>query len=467
MEQLKGKKSWLLISVAVLVTICAIYFGMALSLSNKFLPGTTINGEKCFGLTVEQVESKFKADIDGYKLQIETVDGNVEEKTATDFGMSYIGNPKLKEILEKQNPYEWITAAFQKQEEVVDVNFELDEAVVAEVVAGLECMKAENQIAPVDAKVVCENGQFVIVDEVYGTQLDSETINAVILETVKNREAKVNLDEKGCYVQPKYKKDSEETVKALDELNKYIATAITYSTGGIQMVVDKDEISQWVSADENMVPVISTEAVKTFVGTVESTFNTPNEAQMLTTPTGKQVSIPNAKKGRIVSGQGEVDQLINDIKGGVVATRSPVLSQEPTPDGQLPWGDTYLEVDIAQQRMWYIKNGSVAFESNVVTGKPGNSTPTGFFQILEKKRDKILRGEKQPDGSWGYETPVAYWMRVTWSGIGFHDATWQSAFGGNRYISGYGSHGCINMPLSKAKTLYSTISVGTKVIIHK
>ena len=78
-----------------------------------------------------------------------------------------------------------------------------------------------------------------------------------------------------------------------------------------------------------------------------------------------------------------------------------------------------------------------------------------------------MRGEKQPDGSWGYETPVAYWMRVTWSGVGFHDATWQSSFGGNRYLNGYGSHGCINMPLSKAKTLYGMISVGTKVIIHK
>ena len=467
MEKITGKKKWLLIGGVIIVVLCAAYFGMAFSLSNKFLPGTSINGIRCFGLTVEQVESKLKADIDGYKLQIETTEGTIEERTAADFGMNYTETPEVKAILDKQNKYEWIQASFKKQTEEVTVNFELDENVVAEVVSNLECMKEENQVAPVDATIVYENGTFVVVDEVYGTQLDSETINAVILECVKNRETAVNLDEKGCYVQPNYKKDSEETIAALSELNKYISTAITYDTGAIQMVVDKDEISQWVSVDETMTPVISTEAVNAFVETVASTYNTPNEAQTLTTPTGKQVSIANAKKGRIVSNEGEAEQLINDIKGGVVATRSPVLSQEPTPEGQYAWGNTYLEVDIAQQRMWYIKNGSVAFESNVVTGKPGNSTPTGFYQILEKKRDKILRGEKQPDGTWGYETPVAYWMRVTWSGIGFHDATWQAAFGGNRYVSGYGSHGCINMPLSKAKTLYSTISVGTKVIIHK
>ena len=117
--------------------------------------------------------------------------------------------------------------------------------------------------------------------------------------------------------------------------------------------------------------------------------------------------------------------------------------------------------------MWYIKNGSVVFETDVVTGKPSTSTPTGLYRILEKKQDKILRGERKPDGSYGYETPVSYWMRVTWSGIGFHDATWQSAFGGNRYVNGYGSHGCINMPLQKAKELYNMISIETRVIIHK
>ena len=50
-------------------------------------------------------------------------------------------------------------------------------------------------------------------------------------------------------------------------------------------------------------------------------------------------------------------------------------------------------------------------------------------------------------------------------GIGFHDATWQSSFGGSRYKS-HGSHGCINMPKQKAKEMYDLISDGTPVICH-
>ena len=51
--------------------------------------------------------------------------------------------------------------------------------------------------------------------------------------------------------------------------------------------------------------------------------------------------------------------------------------------------------------------------------------------------------------------------------IGFHDATWQAAFGGTRYKSGFGSHGCVNLSYSKAQELYGIIQVGDVVIVHK
>ena len=126
-----------------------------------------------------------------------------------------------------------------------------------------------------------------------------------------------------------------------------------------------------------------------------------------------------------------------------------------------------MEVDLTRQYMWYIKDGTVAMETNVVTGKPtpDKETPQGVYSILEMKRDKVLTGEIQADGLPEYETPVDYWMRVTWTGIGFHDATWQSSFGGDRYID-HGSHGCINMSLDDAGRLYGMLEMGTPVVMH-
>ena len=50
-------------------------------------------------------------------------------------------------------------------------------------------------------------------------------------------------------------------------------------------------------------------------------------------------------------------------------------------------------------------------------------------------------------------------------GIGMHDATWRSSFGGTIYKTG-GSHGCINLPHSVAKKIYENIQAGMPVICY-
>lgn len=120
--------------------------------------------------------------------------------------------------------------------------------------------------------------------------------------------------------------------------------------------------------------------------------------------------------------------------------------------------------------MWFISNGTIVLETDVVTGEPipEKITPEGVYSILEKKMNEILVGDINPQtGEPEYRTQVTYWMRVTWEGIGFHDAVWQAAFGGSlNQITGIGSHGCINMPLYQAAELYDKMETGTPVIIH-
>ena len=105
-------------------------------------------------------------------------------------------------------------------------------------------------------------------------------------------------------------------------------------------------------------------------------------------------------------------------------------------------------------------------ESPCVTGnvRRGDATPPGTFKINYKQRNRILRGEKLPDGSYSYESPVSFWMPFN-GGIGLHDATWRGSFGGEIYRNS-GSHGCINMPYEKAKELYEKVDAGTVVHVY-
>ena len=89
----------------------------------------------------------------------------------------------------------------------------------------------------------------------------------------------------------------------------------------------------------------------------------------------------------------------------------------------------------------------------------------GIYSLTYKEKDRILRGAKKADGTYEYESHVDYWMPFN-GGIGFHDATWRSKFGGTIFQTS-GSHGCINLPPEKASVLYDLIYKGMPVLCYQ
>lgn len=213
---------------------------------------------------------------------------------------------------------------------------------------------------------------------------------------------------------------------------------------------------------------LNEESVREWMRQFGATYDTVGKTRTITTPTGKTTEVSGGTYGWSVDEDGETTALINSIKNGEVISKEPAYAQTAATHEAQDWGTTYVEVDLTTQHMWYIVDGSVAMEADVVTGlpTPERETPAGVYSILEMKRDKTLVGETNPaTGKPIYETPVDYWMRVTWTGVGFHDASWQSSFGGSRYMTN-GSRGCINMRPDQAAALYSMLSVGTPVVMH-
>ena len=128
-----------------------------------------------------------------------------------------------------------------------------------------------------------------------------------------------------------------------------------------------------------------------------------------------------------------------------------------TSAGILNPGQTYVDVDIANQTLTYFVNGAVALYTPCVTGKLGRSTPRGLFQINSMVPGKYLNGPT-------WHVWVDRGMRFC-GGCGIHDATWRKSFGGNIYQTN-GSHGCVNIPHDQALALYNMVGVGTPVYVH-
>jgi len=64
-----------------------------------------------------------------------------------------------------------------------------------------------------------------------------------------------------------------------------------------------------------------------------------------------------------------------------------------------------------------------------------------------------------------YESKVSYWVPF-YDDVGFHDASWRNKFGGTIYLKN-GSHGCVNLPVENAKTLYDLTYVGMPVFVYE
>jgi hypothetical protein len=113
-----------------------------------------------------------------------------------------------------------------------------------------------------------------------------------------------------------------------------------------------------------------------------------------------------------------------------------------------PEGPLLIVASITEQVAYVYRNGIRIARSSVSTGRPGHSTPTGVFTILEKEvhhTSSIYKGAEMP-----------YMERVTWGGIALHAGD----------LPGYpDSHGCVRLPLEFSKLLFGVTMKGATVII--
>jgi hypothetical protein len=111
-------------------------------------------------------------------------------------------------------------------------------------------------------------------------------------------------------------------------------------------------------------------------------------------------------------------------------------------------GPVLIVVDLDDEHALVYRNGVEIAKTPVSTGKRGHRTPTGIFQILNK--------DAHHHSSTYNNASMPFSERLTWSGIALHA-------GG---LPGYpSSHGCIHLPYSFAKKLFTVTQKGTTVVI--
>ncbi len=443
------------------VTICAaVYVGMALFFRSHFCFGTTIDGISVGGCGVSKAEQLITEEIDGYTLKLVEREGGEEEVAGASIALQPVFSGEVEELVAQQNSFAWIVTVFKGQDLQLDRVVSYDETALEEAVQALDCMDEANWRTPVNATCSAYSATdgYTLVAADYGTTINTSALLAAVKDAVSTLADELDLDAAGCYVEPQVGDDNEKLLAVIDEMNRYVGMTITYDFDTTQEVLDGGIISQWLSVVDLELQV-DEEAVRTYVKQLGKTYNTAYQPKNFETSYGQTVTISSGFYGWRIDTDGETAQILADLEAGESVVREPVYSQRANSHGETDYGDSYVEINLTAQHLFLYKDGKLIVESDFVSGNvaKGHSTPTGAFGITYTTTNATLRGQD-------YATPVNYWMPFN-GDVGMHDATWRSKFGGNIYKTN-GSHGCINLPLSVAKTIYENIDKGYAVLVY-
>lgn len=440
-----------------------LYWHESLKYQTCFLPGTIVDGMDVTGKTASEVEDAIAEQLKGYTLTINGREELSESITGESVGLYAEFDDTLEKAVAAQKPMDWGKYRFGKavNEVNTDALLHYSSEMLDEAVAGLSCMDKENMREPQDARISdydSETGSYTIIKEDEGTELLEDKVKEAVATAIMSLSESVNLEEEGCYLSPAVTSGDEALKTACESMNRYVGTKITYKFGDRSETLSGNEIHNWLTVNGTSVGVSEAKAAE-YVKNLASAYNTTYKPKTLKTSYGKNVTITTGSYGWKIDQTKETAALVSLIKNGEQTSREPEYSQKAASRSGNDYGNTYVEINLTAQHLYFYVDGKLLVQSDFVSGNAakGWSTPAGAYALTYKQRNATLKGQ-------GYATPVSYWMPFN-GGIGLHDANWRKTFGGTIYKN-KGSHGCINLPTAVAKTIYENISAGDPVLCY-
>ena len=462
------KRLFLAVLLCLLLLLTG-YFLLALYYREGFSLNTWINGVYCTGKTVEEVNSELLLHTEAPNIVIMDSEGTEYTISLADADYHADYSNALEQYRQEQNPYLWVDNVLFHSGRILAPTVTVDVAALRKAYDSLEFVQTEQQKKKDYSLYQEETGEYVFMDGLAG-RIDLEKAFLALQDIVESGQETLNLQDSGCY----YDIAPSETQKTLrnlwKEIEKFQKCDIVYCFGGERHPVTAADCASFL-VKENGLPmldekgsfVLDKEVVAAYVEQLAQEYDGYGRTRQFHSTRGDVITIEGGTYGSKLDQKKEVEYLMEHLPDAGVHTGTPQshipsYEREAFCYGKDDIGDTYIEVDMTQQKMYYYEKGELRLETDVVTGNMRRrmGTPEGVNFVYNKQKDRVLRGP-------GYASPVKFWVPVKGS-IGIHDASWRKEFGGDIYQTS-GSHGCINTPKDKMEELYDMVQIGTPVVM--
>jgi hypothetical protein len=428
-----------------IVTLCiALYFIMVQKYTKVYPPNFYINDRKVTNLTPQEVIADFENETAHRAITINGITKSFKECGLYD---------SMDNQIEEYNPYYWFNYFLIPQHIVRIPHLELDHNSFNSFIENVYNQLNTNVVSE-DAYIDFVDGKYVVIAEKYGTQIDKHKFKLSVLDNLQ--QSCYNMDITDCYILPQITTGN--LIDKVEKINHQLDTTINLQFSEEYIIT----IPQEIILRTYTLDGIDFTSIQEYIETLKQ-YNTKGTTRTFKTSYNTEIKV-KPFDNTIFGWEIDIDALsekiykhIHNAESGVIEV--PFISKGFS-FGKSDIGNSYIEISIDNQRMWLYKNGKCIVDTPIVTGNvsANMNTPKGLFQILQMSKDYTMKG------SYG-TSDCSYFMRLTWTGIAIHDATWRYYFGGNIYKTN-GSHGCINTPFANAEKIFNNIYKGLPVIVY-
>ena len=466
----KKRRPWLVPAIIV-GAAAAVYAGGAFAFSRVFFPNTTVDGIDVSLKGTADLAASIDDETSGYSLKL-SGDGVDVSIAAADIDLRYDGEALAAAALGQLNPLAWPYELTQSRAISLEKTLTYDEDALAAVLTPLveESTAAADEAAR-EAAIVYDADQrsFVLQGAGDTRHLEGDKLTAKVEEALDSLTPTLELGDDVM-------SDGGDFTQALAAANAYVTAAPSLMLAGADAgAVTADQIASWLTfGDDLSVELDESKITSWCQGDLSSKLDTVGSSRTYTRADGKSVTVKGGSYGWNINGAELASDIADALRSGEATTIDiPTKSAAAVyaGEGKKDWGNRFIDIDLTEQHVrMYDDSGSLVWESDCVTGDTtqGHDTPEGVYQLDDYRAqgDVELKGAVDPaTGEPEYISHVDYWMPFIGNSYALHDADWRSRFGGTIY-QGNGSHGCVNLPVSKAAELYNLTKVGDVVVVH-
>ncbi|MCQ6280640.1 L,D-transpeptidase/peptidoglycan binding protein [Bacillus sp. EB600] len=455
-----------IISISSMIIIIAIVFtGISYYQATRFNRHIAINDTDVGGMTADQAIKKLTST--GLKNVVYVGNEQIFNGKDTKMGFTNKDLPAVKKLLTKQRTL----FPSSKEQNYVLIPSKADQyrsqTMKKEVEEKLTSMNNSLK-APQDAQAHLDHGQITISKSINGKQYDVASLIKDYQKQEYNSEIHLNAE----YIQP-IKEDSPIVKKEEKMLQELAQRTVDYKVQNQVYSLKGSDLITNASVSKDMKVTIDPGDIKNKLTEINNSQSTLNKNFQFKTHSGSVISVKGQSYGWAINVAEETKRIQEAFEKGekslpadkIYGTgwRTYGTGYQTTTNNGI--GDTYAEISIQEQHIWIYKNGQVAVDTNVVTGRHNTNEDThpGVWYIEYKKSPSVLKGSEV--GNPNYSVKVNYWAPFTLDGQGFHDAGWRKNWASDAYLTA-GSGGCVNTPPSVMKTVYDTLSQNDPVVVY-